>query len=473
MEKACDGGRRKVKRTEVGGGYRKKAEIEDQSTDIESEMGETDLKIKGHYYDVKTIQQAIHLLINSGISFRGVEKVFELFNDCESQSSPSFSGIRKWLGRIAIYELKREKEYRRDWIYIVDFTLALGKHKALVVLGVSQEYLLSNVIEEKRGLSHKDVEILALEIMESTKGEIIEKQLDKISQKVGVPRQIVADNSSDLARGIKLYQENHPEVIYTHDVTHAMALLLKYQLESDKRYQSFIQKCSICRQQLQQTELCFLAPPSQRSQCRYFNIERLTDWGTKLLNSSVETLISLIPDIAPTLIYQKVRDKLGWLNDYQSDLIKWNQMILLTRSIETELKQSGINHDSLEHFANNQENYDDDCLQKLQQDILGYLAVQCNKIKHEGTFLATSDVIESLFGKYKQFSTRCPFKQISQMLLTICLSTMDLTTTVVKNALLNISFSDVEEWVFQVFGQSSLSKRKILFSPDSEDTETA
>ncbi len=92
---------------------------------------------------------------------------------------------------------------------------------------------------------------------------------------------------------------------------------------------------------------------------------------------------------------------------------------------------------------------------------------------YKQTFLATSDVIESLFGKYKQFSAHCPIKEMGQMLLTICLSTMNLTTTVVKNALESISFADVEEWLAEVFGQSMLSKRKTLFSAQINDTEIA
>ncbi|MBA3923877.1 MAG: hypothetical protein H0X31_20145, partial [Nostocaceae cyanobacterium] len=80
------------------------------------------------------------------------------------------------------------------------------------------------------------------------------------------------------------------------------------------------------------------------------------------------------------------------------------------------------------------------------------------------------DVIESLFGKYKYFSARCPFKEMGQMLLTICLSTMDLTNSVVKNALETISFAELEVWLAEVFGQSMLSKRKILFSAAFDDT---
>lgn len=412
------------------------------------------------------------LVIECGISLRGTEKVFALFNSSESQANPSFTGIRKWLARIGIYELKREKEYREDWIFIVDFTVELGKQKALLVLGVPREYFLEKVVNKQGGLSHKDVQVLGLEIMDSTKGEIIEEKLAEISKRVGVPVQIVADNGSDLARGINLYQENHPDSIYTHDVTHAMALLLKNQLGSDDRYQSFIKECNICRQKLQQTELSFLSPPAQRSQCRYFNVERLTDWASKLLGSSTETLMKLILEANPEPIVEKMIDKLGWLTSYELDLVKWNKMLLLTRSVETHLKQLGISDESPSYFEQNLAVFSDTYFQDFQQKILNFLTVQSNKFKESGTFLATSDVIESLFGKYKQFSSRCPLKEIGQTILTICLSTIDLTTTFIKNALETVSFLDVEEWKTEVFGRSTLSKRQILFSTEHEDTKT-
>jgi hypothetical protein len=402
---------------------------------------------------------------------RATQKVFELFNS-SSKTIPSFSSIRKWFARIGIYELTREKQYRDDWIFIVDFTLELGKQKALVVLGVSQEYFLEKVISQRRGLSHEEMELLGLEIMDSTKGEIIWSKLEEITNKVGVPVQIVADHGSDLARGIKLYQQNHPFRIYTHDVTHGMALILKSRLDQDERYQSFMQKCNLCRQRLQQTELSFLSPPAQRSQCRYFNVERLTNWGIKLLKSPEETLIKLMPDLEPTLIYPKIIEKLAWLADYEGDLVYWNQMVTMTRSLETQLKQLGLNSQSLEYFQENQFEVVHTSLLDFQQQIFDYVKNQCKHILGQKTFLATSDVIESLFGKYKQFSARCPLKEMGQMLLTICLSTMNLTTAVVKKALESISFADVEKWLAEVFGQSMLSKRKTLFSANIDDTET-
>ena len=392
--------------------------------------------------------------------------MFEVFNHDELQTVPSFTGIRKWLGRIGIYELKRENEYRDDWIFIVDFTVELGHQKALVILGVPQKYFQSEIVERSRCLSHKDVEVLGIEIMDSTKGEMIEQQLAKISERVGVPVQIVADNGSDLAKGIKLYQQKHPDVIYTHDVTHAMALILKKQLASDDRYQSFIKECNICRQKLQQTELSFLAPPAQRSQCRYFNVERLTEWANNLLSFSPELLTILMPEIDESLIIEKMIEKLEWLTEYKLDIIKWNQMLLLTRSIETHLKQLGISNQSPSELSEYRMIFSDESLHNFHQHVFDYVTIQAEKLNKVDNFLASSDVIESLFGKYKYFSSRCPLKEMGQMILTIYLSTMDLTTNLIKDALETISFVDVEDWLTEVFGHSTLSKRKILFSSD-------
>lgn len=395
-----------------------------------------------------------------------------MYKEIFSEATPSFSSVRKWLGRIGLYELTRQKEYRDDWIFIVDLTVELGNEKGLVVLGVAEQLLIEKVFPSRRGLQYQDVQILGLEIMRSTKGELIEEKLTEITRKCGCPKQIIADRGSDIQRGIKLYQQNNPDVIYTYDVTHAMALLLKHELTGSETYQSFIQQCSKCRKQLQQTELSFLAPPSQRSQCRYFNVEKLLEWAEKLLNSPLEVLNDLVPNIEPEILKTKLKQKLGWLASYQDSLSDWKQMVQMTRTVETQIKLDGLNQESfsiIQQYLTVQVGFSKGFAQK----ILGYLTQEISHLKSGQTLLATSDVLESLFGKYKQLSSRSPFKQISQIFLSICLSTMHLTTTLVKEALETIRFLDVEDWSALVLGQSMLSKRRILFSATISDTETA
>jgi len=381
--------------------------------------------------------------------------------------------VRNWLGRIGLYELQRTKEYRTDWVFIIDLTVELGKQKCLVVLGVSQQYLESTILPLSRGLKHHDVQLLALEIMDSTRGELIDQKLCELADMLGYPVQIISDHGSDLEKGIKLFTTRYPSIIYTYDVTHAMALLLKHELATSEKYQSFIQKCSQCRHQLQQTELSFISPPSQRSQCRYFNVEKLIDWAQKLLNCPIETLFKLAPMSDPEILNQKLIMKFGWLKDYQEEISIWGQMVMMTRTLETQLKQNGINQQSMAKFELEKFFNLSNKTLVFRQNIIEYITIETNKIPEARTIIATSDIIESIFGKYKHFSSRCPLKQIGQMILSISLCTMNLATSVVKQALENVRYIDLKDWASQVFGQSMLSKRKIVFSISDNDTEFA
>ena len=90
----------------------------------------------------------------------------------------------------------------------------------------------------------------------------------------------------------------------------------------------------------------------------------------------------------------------------------------------------------------------------FKQKISDYLQSEIALLDDNQTVLATSDVIESIFGKYKCFSQRCPLKDLRSMLLTIPLMTMDLTQDVIKKALETVRGVDLSQWVKDVFGPS-------------------
>jgi len=123
----------------------------------------------------------MQFLIDCNISLRSIEKILEI-SQGSLQKTPHISTIRKWFLRIGLYQLQKPKEYRNDWIFIIDITVELGHQKAMVVLGISQKCLKELINNSAKSLSHQDVEILALEIMDSTKGEFIEKKLNELTE---------------------------------------------------------------------------------------------------------------------------------------------------------------------------------------------------------------------------------------------------------------------------------------------------
>ncbi|MGK7874020.1 MAG: hypothetical protein AB4426_12120 [Xenococcaceae cyanobacterium] len=168
---------------------------------------------------------------------------------------------------------------------------------------------------------------------------------------------------------------------------------------------------------------------------------------------------------AASLGQRRFDEKLGWLKEYKDSLIKWTKMLEITRNIESKLKREGLHKQSLpelEKFltldsipAN---------VANLCQKIRDYLFKQTAVIQDDTFFLATSDVLESLFGKYKFFSRRCPLQELGRMILTIPLATLNFTVDLIKQALETITSVDVKTWSDQLFGPSTLSKRKMVFS---------
>ena len=486
--------------------------------------GETEWhQIKGHHYPAEVVQLGLEQVTNSLNSLRGSEKTFNLFSPYCELEAPSYNSIRSWLLRVGLYELNQRPVYDEDWIMLLDATLELGTLKCLGILGIP----VSRLAETGYALKHHDVDLLALVVLASCTGEVIDEELEKVShQQKRPPLQIVSDYGSDVKKGVKLYQQKHPQLIWTHDVTHAMALLLKQELKDDETFQTFMKQCNLTRQQIKQTPLYFLCPPKQRSKARYLHIESHIRWAQQLLQyqdqndfsaikpdyhldetaltrlqtqldpETLTLLTSLDPKTYPnrTTFCQQLRqklgaerwaeyeavlcqaadlgqryfeEKLGWVSAYRSVLPTYAQMSSLVNTVAQQLKQNGLNHTAPASFVKETTACSlSPRLERFKNYILAYLQNHTSALPLNQTLLASSDVLESIFGKYKLFSAERSFKEIGQMVLTIPLFTTKLTPQRVKLALESIRMVDVQAWAKQTFGQSMLSKRRSLFNFD-------
>jgi len=307
------------------------------------------------------------------------------------------------------------------------------------------------------------MEVLGMEVMSQTKGEAIYQVLEEVTSRVGVPLQIVSDHGSDLKKGIRLYKEAHSSVLVTYDITHQTARLLKEELEKDESYQTFAHRCARTRQQLQQSPLSFLMPPTQRAKARYFNVDSLLDWATLVLAYQQRQDFSMINPcfcldqralnaLAPHLpaaslaklqslknhIYpdkeaftcalveilgpkdfsvkganvlieadlgrRYFKEKLGWLQDYRTTLEPYTQMLTLIRTLEQDVKQQGLTEQSLTNFIKQTRSRSlSERTESLKRKLLDYIEQETASLPADKPLLGSSDIIESLFGKYKLF----------------------------------------------------------------------
>ena len=487
-----------------------------------------------HVYPVFLIQLAIAHIISACCGFRGMHRSFELWSQFFAIGIPSFSSIRQWVLRVGLYLLEHHPQQRSDWIWLVDITLELGTAKCLVVLAISQADWHQRVLRGHCGLHHHDMTVLAIEVLFECNGSVIEQKLSHLAQRTGQPVQIVADHGSDLKKGIERYQQHAPQAIYTHDVTHAMALLLKHTLADDETFQRFLSQCSQSRQQLQQTQLSFLLPPAQRSKARYLNLEPLVEWAQRMLryyqqgdfsqinpshHLDLETFYVLIEQQLETPILKQLaaierktydnphqmrhqlmsvlthqdfeqygqmicraadlgrrrfEEKLGWLVEYQSALQQYAPLMSLVKQANIQLKHKGLRRDS--HLSFRKATAQMQLSQQGQvfrEEVIAYIKQQGNCMDDTQTLVASSDVLESIFGNYKFFSQRSPLKEVGRLILTIPLCTVQLTEQLVKRALESTRGIDVSDWAKRVLGQSMFAQRRAVFNLNEGDTEVA
>ncbi len=505
------------------------AEAKDTTAERVSE-GEWLPAAAGHHHDVSTIQLGLQVLLLSSSSLRGTAQILALVSAWLPLTDVHFTTLRQWAYRFGLWVLQQPLERRSDWILVIDHTVESGPQSGLVILAISQPALAAKDYR----VDHRDMHVIDLAPMTHATGEQVHQRLEAVAQEIGVPLQIVADHGSDVKKGIELFQAAHPETIYTYDVSHALANLLKQELGHDGRWQSFLSTASQARQQVQQTELAFLAPPKPRTKARFMSTETHLRWAQRVLayhdqgdfstidprysinwpvrqalsavlGASAEAAISDIhgQPFADRASFRKAllerlseaqvrrleesifplanrgerrfQEKLAWLLAYRDELTEYGALVDRLQSAQTHLKHHGLHRNSPrdiveQHWKNQPPSTPR--VARFSERILAHVEEQASLVPPKKTLLPSSDILESVFGKYKTFTEHNPIKEIGKRLLLIPALVTQVTAEQVQKAMESIRNIDVQQWAQETCGKSQLAKRVEAFSALKKNAKT-
>jgi hypothetical protein len=417
----------------------------------------------GHRHSLLVIRLCLLWYLDAHVSLRGVSEILlslvNLLGGALPLSLPYHQTVRSWLLRCGLFLLRRSVPPQDDWVWILDHTIRIGQKKCLLILGASLDHLQAH----PGALEHHQVVVLDLCVTAHCTGVDIEKRLESLAQLVGMPRQIVSDHGSDVSKGVRLFQAANPEVVDTYDVTHKLACLVKTALEADPRWAEFLRYCTSSLFQLQQSRGAFLTPPGPRSLERYMNVDRHTEWACRMLDlldmpdkALVAELLALDEKEASSFL----EEKLGWLRDFREELARYQRLVETVKQTEQEVKNHGLGRQTAARLWRQlpAELRRDASLGAFLTGLKGHLKEEGSKVPVGQSWLGTSDVLESLFGKYKWFGEKAPDGEVAASVLALPLFTVDLTADLVHEALLHVSVQDVRSWVDEHIGPSNLSK---------------
>lgn len=421
----------------------------------------------GYHYSLGVIHTSWQLVVGCRTSLRAGAEVIELFSHLLGTEpvTPHYVTLRGWLLRIGLHELERPKEQADDWMWIVDHTMQLGDAKCLIILGVRQSAWEA---AEDRRLGHEDVELIALEPVRTSNGEVVAEQLKQAAQKTGTPRVIVSDDGTDLRRGLRLFREEHPSTAWMYDITHQTAVLLKHELETNPTWKSFIGQVNRTKQKTYVTPLAFLTPPQLRGKARYMSVDKLVAWGEKVLSFLDDPQAAGRHELDPAVL----EEKLGWLRDFREPLANWAEVMAVIAATEHYVRTQGIHRRAPEEL---QVQLDPlvtcDLGGRFRDRLLAFIRGQAGAV-HEGErLLGTSEVIESVIGKYKSLQGEQSQHGLTPMILSIGSFVGRKTTSLIKTALETFSIGRVRAWCSEHLGPTVQSQRKIAFARPKHGTK--
>jgi hypothetical protein len=425
---------------------------------------------KNYSFSVSLIKWALILITSSAISIRAAAKVMKINSIFVDLPTPSYTIIDEWCKKIGfyIYNLPKDKNIERIWI--VDFSIQFGEDKLMLVLGIDIEkinFLKKNKKSLKIGF--QDVELLHMVPMKSTAYENTLQELENITERCGLPTFVVSDEGSDLAKGIRIFIENNPGIKHLHDISHKLSNILKAELEKNEKWHEFCRIVTNIKQKLKLSNIAEICPPKFRQKVRFLNVRDPLEWALTVLNLDIECFN---PDQKINFITY-IKDPLKRL---KKEIIEWNEYSNFITIVETEIKHHGLTRGDKKQIESTSKvlsNWLANQIKpknlKLYNRILKFVEEEEAKLSPGQTVICSSDIVESMFGKWKSMSHEDSMAGITDVILLLPLLTVELTDELILKALEDTPIQKINNWKEENFGKTMYAKRRAILHRNRTD----
>ena len=133
---------------------------------------------------------------------------------------------------------------------------------------------------------------------------------------------------------------------------------------------------------------------------------------------------------------------------------------------QKEVKRNGLSKETNYNFKKITEKIGvgNPIIEKIKLKITDFLISETAAMKDEQILLGTSDILESVFSKFKIFSAKNPMKEIGRSVLAMPILTSEVSIEEVKEAMETISDKKLSEWLESNIGISLFAKRRKAYS---------
>jgi hypothetical protein len=390
----------------------------------------------------------VQLYVKTRCGFRGVVTTLSILKEYFGWDFdiPNRNSIENWVKKsgLSIYKEADKQITKKDYALIVDESMMTGSQKLLLTLGVKAKH-------QGHPLSHNDVEVLGMSVRSSWNAQSICSELKAVSGDVNPPPlYVISDNAGSMNKGIRDFKALHIK-----DISHTLGMFMERIYNKDETFNAYMKELSEVKYREIMTSAAYLLPPKQRCIARFLNLSRVVDWSDKIL-TSYHRLTTM------------EREIFSFIPEYSSFIDELRSVLSCINSIEHEIKHKGLSHLSLKNCMEYIERglcCGNDRMIKIAEQIIDYLKKEKDKLTSpKACWNASSDIIESIFGIYKDRKAANPLHGITSFVLLLPLhtriGTKDNTVPFdFKNSLETVFMSDIDAWRKEKLPENLVYKR--------------
>ena len=414
------------------------------------ESGKQDMSLKGYKFPLSVMWLCLNLY-KAGLSLRGVVGVLIFIRGYLglNYEIPSYGTVRLWIQKTGLYLLEKGgklgSKIGEQWCFIVDESHSLGKSQLLVILGVRL-----NSLKLGEALSHHQVQPLLIQSRVTWKQEDVAEALKQAQQKVGgTISYVVSDRGGNL---VGAYQQIG--IPHVPDWGHYVANILEKCYAQEDDFKLFNEKMGAFKKKRKQSRFTEYTPPNLSVKIRFMNYLPFLDWANIMLTNFKD-------------IPKEIVEELEFLQTLKPFIGEMTDLFYAGDKIGLLLKKQGISPHSRaqakQMLQTLTQKYPDNSRVKIFCDQVSlyfettcpiYLNMCQNNSQQNGQLppfakplVASSDVIESLFGKLKHRTLKDPKRGFSPIALVLSLFCRSFSPLDVLKALSEVNSNKLNAWI--------------------------
>lgn len=398
----------------------------------------------------------ILLVFQSIISFRAVPRVLGLVFSGPVRV-PHFTSVINWSLRVGLSRFNSIAPITERWIAIIDCSIDIGMKKALVVLRVK----LDCFKQRKGGITLKECECIGVKTSVNWNGELVAAALNEVFGKSGLPVAILKDDGGDLRRGVSLFNERQKtNILEIKDVGHYTANSLKDEFGNNQHFVKMLNLVTKISQQLKHSVLGYLMAPNLGNHSRFLRITKTAKWCGQIIDLMKNKKIAL------NILSGNLRGSLKSLYKMKSFINRLKRACGICDEMLQTLKTSGLNEETHKTVCKTISGLPKKSIlrHRTQEWLDEHMTIHRTLNMGTVSLPVSSDIIESLMGKFKTIIQRCPRAEFNRLVLLFPCLCGDMNAVLIDNALGEVSHSELSGYVKNNVAETMRQARRRVFN---------